>query len=302
MIIGLDNGYMYTKSSEGVMFMSTLKKGKDIDINKDTLQVNIDGEDYIVGSVDGSLVADNNKIDSLVTEVCTFTAIAKSLPDSTFIEAEIVVGLPVSYYSKQKDAFKEKLLNYGMKRVKIGNHHSQDIRIVKVDVFPQAAGVVFLNAKDLKNDDTFVIDVGGGTVDCSYFKGLKLIDKATYPKGMITLYSQLAQKINNDYYTNFDKLDLDEKFQKGYINTSKGKIDIVKMYEEDFINHIEKLSTDIKYDFKTIGNMDHVLVIGGGGIRLFDKINRLFPNAKLIDNAQFSNAIAFKYMGEMKNR
>lgn len=302
MMLGLDNGYMYTKSSEGVMFMSTVKKGKDIDINKDTLQVNIDGEDYIVGSVDGSLVADNNKIDSLVTEICTFTAIANSFPDSTFIEAEVIVGLPVSYYSKQKDAFKQKLLNYGMKRVKIGEHHSQDVKIVKVDVFPQSAGVVFLNAKDLKNDDTFVIDIGGGTVDCSYFKGLKLIDKATYPKGMISLYSQLVQKINNDHETNFDKLDLDEKFQKGYINTPKGKIDIVKMYEEDFINHIDKLTTDIKYDFKTISNMDHILVIGGGGIRLFDKLKKPFPNAKLIDNAQFSNAIAFKYMGEMKSR
>lgn len=303
MILGLDNGYMYTKTSENVMFMSTVKRGKDIDINKETLQVNIDGIDYIVGSEDGSLVADNNKIDSIVTEICTFTAIAKSFPESTFIEVEVVVGLPVNYYSKQKDAFKQKLLSYGTKRVKIGNNHSQDIRITKADVFPQSAGVVFLNAKDLKNDDTFIIDIGGGTIDCSYFKGLKLVDKATYAKGMITLYSQLVQKINTDFDTNFDKLELDEKFRKGYINTStNGKVDIVKMYENDFINHVEKLSTDIKYDFKTINNMDHILVIGGGGIRLFDKLQKFFPKAKLVDNAQFSNAVAFKYMGEMKSR
>lgn len=304
MKIGLDNGYMFTKTSEGIMFTSTYKKGKDIDINKDTLQVNIDGIDYIVGSDDGALVADNNKIGSPVTEICTFTAIAKSFPDKTFIEAEVIAGLPVSYYSKQKDEFKEKLLSYGQKRIKIGNHHYQDVRITKVDIFPQSAGVVFLKAKDLKNDDTFVIDIGGGTVDCSYFKGLKMVDKATYPKGMLSLYGMLAQKINTDYETNFDKLEIDEKLQKGYINTPNGKVDIKQQYDDDITAHVNSIANDIKNDFKTVYNMDHILVIGGGGIRLYDKLKNknIFPTAELVDDAQFSNAIAFKFMGEMKSR
>lgn len=300
MIIGLDHGYAFTKTSEGVMFKSTIKKGTDIDINTDSMNININGVDYVVGSEDGEYVADNNKIDSLVTEICTFTAIAKSFPESTFIEADIVAGLPIAYYSGQKEAFKEKLLSYGTRRVKIGKHY-QDIKIKSVLIYPQSAGVVFLNAKDVKNDDSLVIDIGGGTVDVSHFHGLKLMDKATYPLGMLNLYSKLVQRIVSEHDVNVEPYQMDDKLQKGYITTKNGKIDL-NQYGSFIDAHATKISNAIKTDFKTYDTMDNTFIIGGGGIRLFDKVGYYFNNAELIPNAQFVNANAFKYMGEMKNR
>jgi plasmid segregation protein ParM len=222
-ILGLDNGYYYTKTSEKVMFISSFEKGKDIDINKDTIQVNIDNKDYIIGSNTGEFVADGNKIDSLVTELCTITAIAKSYPNEQVIECNMVAGLPVQYYASQKEAFKNKLISYGQKKITIGDK-TQHIRIKDAEIYPQSVGVVFMNAKNYKNETTLVIDIGGGTIDVSYFEGLKMVDKATYNEGMLVLYTKLSQMLKGEYNTKFKPYDMDRIIQNKTIQTEQGKI------------------------------------------------------------------------------
>jgi len=300
MIIGIDNGYAFTKTSEGVIFPSTIKAGVDIDINKDSLNIAIDGVSYVVGANNGQYVADSNKIDSLITEVCTFAAIAKSFPDKVKIETKVVVGLPIAYYSSQKVAFKEKLMKYGTKEVKI-NGESKIISITDVIVYPQSAGVVFLNTKDIKKDDTLVIDIGGATVDISFFQGLKLSGKATYPLGMMVLHSELVQRIVAEHDVNLEMHQIDEKLEKGYITTPKGKVDLSE-YDNVINAHVIKIANNIKTDFKNYNSMDNTFIVGGGGIRLMDKIGPLFNNSILVDNAQFVNANAFKLMGDMQNK
>ncbi len=297
MILGLDNGCHYTKTSTGVMFPSTVSKGKDIDINADTIQANINGTDYIVGAQDGVYVADNNKIDSLVTEICTFTAIAKSFPDVKTIDCNIVAGLPVAYYSKQKKDFKSKLLNYGSKEVIIRNKEFK-INIPDVEIYPQSAGVVFMHSTDIKKDDSLVIDIGGGTVDVSAFHGLRLTNMATYNLGMLTLYSKLAQKLDSDYECNYMYYHMYDILKKRYITTNKfGRIDL-KVLDEEIDKHVNAILSNIKRDFN-YSTMDNLFVIGGGGIELYDRLKRELKNAVLCDNAQFINANAFELMGKM---
>lgn len=299
-MIGIDNGYNFTKTSEGIIFNSSIKRGKDIDINKDTIQLEMNGQNYIIGSETGEYVADNNKIDSLVTELCTFAAIGLSFKETTFIETPVAVGLPVSYYSKQKEAFINKISDYGRRKIKLNNNHHQDIRITDVQVYPQSVGAVFLNAKDIKKDDTLVIDLGGGTLDLSFFQGMRMVESATYPLGMLVMYSNLAQKINSEYECKFKNYQLDDKFQKGYITTEHGKVRLDK-YEDDIAQHVNLITTEIKRDFN-YKVMDNIYIIGGGGIRLFDRLQKEFPTAVLLEDAQFINAKAFKFMGEMRRK
>lgn len=299
-LLGIDNGYHFTKTSKGLMFASTIKKGKDIDLNTDTIQVTYDGKPYVIGANNGEYVADNNKIDSLVTEICTFTAIAKSFPDEQLIECELVAGLPVAYYSKQKNEFKEKLLSYGMKRIEIKDK-IYDIRIADASIYPQSAGVVFLKAKDVKNDDTLVIDIGGGTVDVSYFHGLKMLKWNTIPLGMLVLYSDLVQFLNPEYELKYKNYEMYDLLKKGYI-TPKGKKVTLDILNDMIESHVNNIVTEIKRDFNT-NSMNNIFVIGGGGKELFERIKENhFTNAELCSNAQFINAEAFKFIGEMKSR
>lgn len=301
-IIGLDHGYHFTKTSEGILFPSTIRKGKDIDLNTDTIQVNYDGIDYVVGADNGEYVADNNKISSMVTEVCTFTAIAQSFPKETSIDYTVVAGLPVSYYSKQKTEFKNKLISYGMKNIIVkGKSHS--INICDAIIYPQSAGVVFLKSKDYKNDDTLVIDLGGGTIDCSEFHGLKMVNWATYELGMLVLYSAVAQFLNMEYELKYRNHDMYDLFKKGYITPKGKKINLgsISKLKDIIDSHVYNIATNIKRDFNS-NSMNNILIIGGGGSELFDILKEHFTNATLCPNPQFTNAEAFKYMGELKNK
>lgn len=296
-ILGIDNGYHYTKTSDNVMFASTIKKGKDIDINKDTIQVRINGIDYVVGEDNGEYVADNNKIDSKVTEICTMTAIAKSFSNQNLVETNIVAGLPVNYYSKQKDDFKNKLLSYGKNIIELDNR-MREVQITDAIIYPQSAGVVFMNAKDLKRESTIVIDIGGGTWDISQFEGLKMVEKSTYAEGQLVLYSKLAQKINADYDCKFKNYHIDNILLRNWF-TADGKKISTDVLNDDIESHINSVATEIKRDF-SYRNVDNIFVIGGGAIRHYDRLKNHFSNAQLVDDPQFCNANAFELMGQMK--
>jgi plasmid segregation protein ParM len=303
--IGIDHGYHFCKTSEGVLFPSTIKKGRDIDLNTDTIQVTYDGTDYVVGADNGEYVADNNKINSLVTEVCTFTAIAQSFPKETTnatIDYSVVAGLPVSYYSKQKNEFRNKLISYGMKNIIVkGKSHS--INICDALIYPQSAGVIFLKSKDYKNDDTLVIDVGGGTVDISSFHGLKMMNWNTYELGMLVLYSSVSQFLNSEYELKYENHEMYDLFKKGYITPKGRKINLgsINKLNDIIENHVYNVATKIKRDFN-VNSMNNILIIGGGGAELFDLLKVQFENAVLCENPQFTNAEAFKFMGELKSK
>lgn len=302
MILGLDNGYYYTKTSEKVMFKSSFEEGQEIDINKDSIEIRLDNKDYVIGSKKGQFVADGNKVDSKVTELCTLTAIAKSFPNERVIECNLVAGLPVAYYSTQKEDFKNKLVSYGMRNIftKTGEkqYKEQTIRITDVEVFPQSVGVVFMNAKNYKNETTLVIDIGGGTIDVSYFEGLKMVDKATYDEGMLVLYTKLSQKSNSEYETKFKPYDMDKIIQNETMQTGQGKIN-TSVFDVLIDKHVNDVMTEIKRQFK-YNSVNNTLLIGGGSIRLEDRLKKHIKDAILVDNAQFVNADAFALMGQMK--
>lgn len=303
-ILGLDNGYYYTKTSEKQMFISSFEEGKDIDINTDTIEIQLDNRNYIIGSKTGQFVADNNKVDSKVTELCTLTAIAKSYPNDDIIECNLVAGLPVAYYATQKEDFKNKLISYGMRNIhtKIGEnkYKKQAIRITDVEVFPQSVGVVFMNAKNYKNETTLVIDIGGGTIDVSYFEGLKMVDKATYDEGMLVLFTKLSQFCNSKFETKFKPYDMDRIIQNDSFKTKEGSIS-TSVFDFMINKHINDVMTEIKRQFK-YNSVDNSLLIGGGSVRLEDKLRPHLIDPVLVDNAQFVNADAFALMGQMKFR
>ena len=300
-LLGLDNGYNYTKTSEGISILSTVKKGID-DINNETLQVKVGDIDYIVSESNGSYVADQDKLKSEeskeILKVCTLTAIGLSFPNETFIDVEIVAGLPVDYFSNQKDEFKEVLESYNEKIFINSVGFEQTIKIKSATIYPQSAGVVFSKVKEVKYESSLIIDIGGGTWDISQFEGLKMVNKRSYQEGMLVLYSRIAQYLNSTYYTKYGISDIYALEQRRYFSVSGERKPIS---ECDFIikEHVQKVITNIKRDFDTI-NADNIFLIGGGASELEEYILKEFPNAELEINSRFTNANCFELMGRMK--
>lgn len=299
-ILGLDNGYNFTKTSTGVCIHSTIKPGTD-DINN-VIQINVAGKDYVVGETNGTYIADADKLKSAaskeVLKVTTLAAIGLSYPTETFIDINLVVGVPVGYFSNQKEDMKNLMENINEKIYINQVGMDQTIKINEVLVYPQSAGLVFKRAKELKNESSLIIDIGGGTWDISQFNGLKLEEKATYQEGMLVLYEKIAQYLNSNYYTNYEPSEVYNLLKRGFFTATgeKKSIDLVKSV---IVSHVNGIMTKLTRSFD-VTSVDNIFLIGGGAKELQFYIKEHLPNAELIENAQFTNSECFELMGKMK--
>ena len=175
MIISVDVGYTKTKSVSRYgrrMFSSTVKEGS-IDINKSII-VEFGGVEYTIGEK-GAFSVDLNKIQDQTFQLCLYTAILQHMQYNTD-DINLVTGLPIAYYSNQKHSLVEEL--QGKEVFMKYNGTNKIFTINRCLVFPQSAGL-FVLYPELFKGDVIVIDIGGMTVDVSYFEGLKLIKYAT---------------------------------------------------------------------------------------------------------------------------
>lgn len=190
MIIGADIGYFntkYTTKNKKGLFTSVIERDT-LGLNKSML-VTYDGVTYNVGST-GSFVADSDKTNDINFKLCLYTAIADGMQGSVDNSVQLVTGLPIAYYTNQKDNLKKSLLNnvVDLTLIKDGISTEKTFIISDVAVFPQSAGLMILRP-DLftKNAYNLVIDIGGYTTDVSLFKGIDLIRYRTFQKGMLKL-------------------------------------------------------------------------------------------------------------------
>lgn len=292
MLIGVDNGYTYTKNSKGNMFLSKVRTGETIDINN-VLKVELEGQTYIVGERDSNYTVDINKIDNEITRVSVLTSIALAMRDN-HEEIQLITGLPPGHYAKQKEELKEMLLNKNLIRMTI-NDREKAMKITNADVFIQGAGPIFLDPHKYRYKKVLVIDIGGLTVDVCCFENMNLVKYRTYEKGMLKLYSNMISKANAELELNLDISDGENILNNGlYIYGVKQDLEFLDEVINAYINDI---FTNIKLDF-SLKTMEYVLFIGGGSQGLYNKIN--IPNALMVPNSQFTNAISYEAIGRVR--
>lgn len=238
MIIGVDVGYTYTKFCTELcgMFKSTIKPGK-IAINKSTV-VEYEGNLYTIGEK-GEYSVDFNKINDLTFKLCLYTAIARNMENSSE-NIYLVTGLPIGYYRSQKKKLYDSLIDSNI-HIKYNGKEKYFI-IKKCTIFPQSAGMFVLEPDKFKGDN-LIIDIGGMTVDVSYFEDMKLVKYATYNLGMLKLYSKISQEFIG-HEIDYNPLDIERKFRNGFENQDK-VIDLQKFIK----NHTEEIIRSIKLDF-----------------------------------------------------
>lgn len=288
MIIGVDNGYTYTKNSKGVIFPSKVREGEELDINN-VIRVEYEGKKLIVGENQSNYTVDTNKINDEKTMINILTSIGMSVGE--YKNIRVMTGLPPGHYKVQKEPLKEKLINKTF-NIKI-NGENKCFYISDADVFIQGAGPVFMNPTKYINSKTIVIDIGGLTVDVCYFEGLKLVKYRTYTLGMLKLYSSIISEINEKY-----ELDLDITESEKILNEGLkiyGEKQDIRFLKPIIDSHINSILTNIKLDFP-LKTMDHILQIGGGS----NILNLGIPNSEILTNSQFINAYCYEEIGRVR--
>ena len=130
-----------------------------------------------------------------------------------------------------------------------------------------------------KGCETYVIDIGGGTIDVSKFNGeMSLIDGKSIQLGLIHLYQTCREYINISYDINItlEEAKLIFNGEKRLLNDEfKNKKDIVKRFLIAVINEL-----------KTIDNLkiSNICLTGGGANILYPTFSKLYPQTILLDD------------------
>ena len=286
MIIGVDVGYTYTKTAtkEGEdIFRSTIREGS-LDINK-SITIEYQGKEYTIGEK-GSYSVDLNKTQEETFLICLYTAIAKAMQYNSD-GIDLVTGLPVAYYRTPKQYLKDSLEGRDIFIKYNGKHKIFNIN--RCLVFPQSAGL-FTIYPELFERDVLIIDIGGMTVDVSYFERLKLVKYATYPMGMLKLYGEIIQTINSDHAVNLELLDAERIIQEGTeIDGELVNIEpIIKKHTEDILRPIK-----LEFPYKTTKKV----FVGGGAVALKEYLSGPVREGSIFDNAKAFYQIGVEKFG-----
>lgn len=292
MIMGIDVGYSHTKvrtANKRSIFRSTVTNGI-MDINQNAIMVKIGGHEYTVGENTGAFSVKLNKIDDSVFRLCLYTAIGKNV--SSYGEnVQLVIGLPVQYYKEQKKDLKNAL--EGTRVSMVLNNKPVSFAITSCIVFPQSAGV-FVMHPDLFKGNNIVIDIGGMTVDVSYFHDMTLQDFRTYELGMIKLYDKLIQNIKAEFGVSYDILNAEDLITNKKLFKDGQAIDCSKVLDLTLKTHanliVNRISAGLS-QYET--SLRHF--IGGGSYLLRD-----YLPAEINKDDIFANSEAFYKIGVEK--
>ena len=285
--IGVDKGSAYTKTSTGFSVKSTVRElGENDLILNGSMVVELEGKKYVIGE-EGNFATDLSKAEHVETKILTLFAIANSYPEE-HIKTNLVVGLPIGNFSRQKEKMK-KIFEDQIVKMKV-NDEKKTIIVENVAVFPEAAAVFYMQPKQT----CLIIDIGGLSVDNALFEGGNLVKHSTYSMGVMKLNTKIANELNSEYDLSLNSWSVEKIISEGlFIFGKQVQINEEKIIESHVLEIVEKIK--LEYDIKAIEN----IILAGGGSFLcasFFKIH--MPQLEVIENSRFSNAIGFAKIGE----
>ncbi|WP_139905604.1 ParM/StbA family protein [Clostridium thermarum] len=281
MILGVDKGNIKLKTS--TLYTIDSKVSKMASIMGSGIEFVMDGVKYYIGTGDYETELNKARQENFIPLL--FHAIAMSTHD---VENQVVCGLPMNQYKEFKDELKERILSNRIKDIEM-NGRNRRIIISDVEIIPEGAAV------DIEG---ISIDIGGRTTDCClkrYENGrMRILNPLSYAKGTLNLYSEAAKLINSKFALDLSASDMEKIFKKGLkIN---GVLQDIGFVLDVFRSFVDSLVNDLRveYSLKT----EDVHVLGGGGQLLFKAIKNRIPQAELVENSLFRNAIEFERYGE----
>ena len=267
MILGVDVGNYYTKTSTGVSFMSKVANAPGILTNT---PVTIKEKTMYLG--EGEIDTEYRKAYKESYLYLLLGAIQRSTTDKN---NKVVVGLPLSQYKADKAYLINRILQSGI--------------VQDVEVQPEGAIAVEPTYTGI------VVDIGGGTTDICLIKreGMKrlILEPYSIPKGILNLESEFINQVNSSYGLDLQPVDADRIIQEGlfiYGEPKQFSMEVYKTFVESLVRRIQ-----VDYSLKT----NNITLVGGGAHKLYKAFKKRIPQTQLIQNSFFANAEAYAKVG-----
>lgn len=289
MIIGVDLGNYAPKTSERISFLGKISEEENFSGENEVVY---NGKKLYIG--EGEFSTDWNKSTKENTLPMLFTALAMSSTESYF---QVVLGLPIQQYKTNK----EKLIDYIEKNRAVNiilNGIKRDIVITDVQVVPEGASAYYNLDYEIKKRigkrQLVIVDIGGRTTDVCLFQDKKIKGYKTIPVGMLDVYKDIVNKINDIYTKNFN-LEFGEEVLKDGLFLYGEQQDI-SFIQPILKKHFSSIFKELQINFEL--DSGYVYLTGGGALTFKKAFQNRLKNLIISNDPIFDNVMGFKKVGE----
>ncbi|MBA4698514.1 MAG: ParM/StbA family protein [Ruminococcus sp.] len=300
MIIGIDNGYGYIKTSNTISLNGVNKLISKPAILDNVLGVN--GEYYTVGESRIPYLPDKT-----VTQehyLGTLAAIAREMKLKGWNRGEVTLaqGLPYQFFDTQREKFKKYMLQKPDVRF---SYERADYRVKLIDalIYPQCLPII---CQIPGNGKKIGVDIGSGTVDVVVYLGNKLVrmESFTLPhSGTIFCMEQIKKAFVEKYSFALEEW----LIQEIMINGIEGS-DLPKEYHrfvEGIIAGYIKNKIILELEGRGIDSRFMRMVFCGGGASLVKRYGDYDSNLVTFEENIHANATGYENLTkalQQKNR
>jgi len=257
-IIGIDHGYGNIKTA-----CCCFKTGVAAYDKEPTFKSNLlvyEGRYYLIGEENKEFAA--NKMQDMDYYILTLAAIARELNirKLTSTRVHLAVGLPLTWVSEQKDAFKAYLLqnesvDYSFRGV---DYH---VEFAGADVFPQGFAAVADRLSEFKGIN-MLCDIGNGTMNVMYINECRPQQSKCFTEKYGTHQCMLAIRENlmKLYGAAVDDSVIERVIRHGTADISERYLTAIRDTTAEYVVGIFRRLREREYDPELI----RLYVVGGG--------------------------------------
>ncbi len=271
------------------------------------------GETAIRLNRGGEVSADRDMFTKHYNPALTIAGVARFMTEKQAAAPDVlVVGLPVNFYSSQKQTLIDKL--QGSHEVKLYNIDGSVAKTVKfkleeILVLPQGYGSYLSYALDRDGKkiaerivSTAVIDGGEKTIDIVAADGryIHTVSKSI-PSSLDAVYHDLQREIDAEYDDYLERSTIEQyiRTKSPYLTPNNESVDLEEMRKKVLEKHMPEIINRIQMTVRAM-RPQKVLVAGGSGDMLFDGIKNVFPSAEKVESMIFSNAVGYFRYGLLR--
>lgn len=261
----------------------------------------------------GEMTADRDMFTKHYNPALTLAGIARVMEEKQLPAPDtLVVGLPVNYFTSQKETLIDKLKGkhkITLYRIDGKVDHTVEFTLDNILALPQGYGSYLSYALDRDGNKmaerivpTAVIDGGEKTIDIVAADGRYINTYSkSIPSSLDAVYHDLQREIDARYDDYLERSTIESyvRSKTPYITPTGEAVDLEAMRRDVMQKHMPQILDRISMTVRPM-RPQKVLVAGGSGDMIYDGIKEIFPSAEKVESMIFSNAIGYYRYGLLR--
>lgn len=295
LVIAVDHGYGNMKTAH-----TCFKTGVTAYDQEPTFKSNMlvfDGRYYIIGEGHKEFVAE--KMNDPDYYILTLAAIGRELNYQNLREARVhlAVGLPLTWVSQQKDAFKDYLLQNDTVefRFRGTDYH---VEFVGADVFPQGFSAVADRLREFRGVN-MLCDIGNGTMNVMFINNGQPISAQCFTEKFGTQQCMLAvrEQLLRQFGAAVDEAVIEEVLRHGTADIGEKYLDAISVAATEYVDGIMRRLREHEYNPELMK-----LYVVGGGSCLIKNFGTYDPERVIINEDICATAKGYELLAQHKLR